>query len=589
MRSVRDKIIIMFAVVLLGSILLTGVFRWGLARTRRSIEETNRAYQELQALTSLSTNVGNQFFELAEILLVNEDDEGLRRATREAEKSFEQLTALEREQALKEGDDRSGERTDVQTMYMNYRELASTSELILTLHASGRNDEAVAKFHEVHNRMDDIFMASIQQAAQSQAEIVYAQTLTTQRLSELLERMIMVSIILLIATGTILASIIIQSVIRPISDLVRGAETYAQGDLEHRVPVRSKDELGRLAESFNVMAAQLSEQRNQLEAHNAKLQEEIKERTKAEMQLRVAQSELCDASRRAGMTDVATGVLHNVGNALNSVNVATSTVNNCLRASKLPLLQQAATVIEHQKDHLTEFLTNDDRGRHLPQFLTTLAQSLAHEQETMINELQVLGTNIDHIKAIVNMQQQYARMTTFHEMVVLSEVIRDAERMSISSAGDHGIRFEHAFGRIPPFKSDKHRLIQILINLITNAKNSVLENRSDDRCIILRLEHDATANEAVISVEDNGGGILAEHMPKLFTQGFTTRDKGHGYGLHASVLAAQELGGTLTAQSDGTSRGATFTLRIPMADAKQESSPSVQKATSHSHENIVDA
>src|SRR6185295_10708506 len=103
-------------------------------------------------------------------------------------------------------------------------------------------------------------------------------------------------------------------------------------------------------------------------------------------------------SRQAGMADVATGVLHNVGNVLNSVSVSATLVGDRLRASNVADLRLATTMMLEQNGRLAEFLTTDPKGKLIPEFLGTVAADLAEEQTELIAEMNSVGQHIEHIK-----------------------------------------------------------------------------------------------------------------------------------------------------------------------------------------------
>jgi len=110
---------------------------------------------------------------------------------------------------------------------------------------------------------------------------------------------------------------------------------------------------------------------------------------------------------------------------------------------------------------------------------------------------------------------------------------------------------------------DKHTVLQILVNLIRNAKYACDESTRSDKLVTVRIfKH---GNDGVnIQITDNGVGIPRENLSRLFSRGFTTRSDGHGFGLHSCLLATKEMGGALTAHSDGSGLGAVFTLVLPV-------------------------
>jgi signal transduction histidine kinase len=302
--------------------------------------------------------------------------------------------------------------------------------------------------------------------------------------------------------------------------------------------------------------------------HTVKLLKgEIVERKRAEQKIEEAHRELVAISHQAGMAEVATSVLHNVGNVLNSVNVSSALVTQKLRTSQTANLGRVVALLNAHSSSLGDFFVNDPKGRQLPAYLEKLARVLVAEQQEMLNELGLLSGNIDHIKEIVAMQQNYATVSGVHETLALADLIEDAVRLNFESLERHEIKIRREYSPLPPVTIEKHKMLQILVNLIQNAKYAMSESGSQDKLLILRLEG-AEGGGARVSVIDNGIGIPPENLTKIFAHGFTTRKGGHGFGLHSGALAAQQLGGSLIAQSEGLSKGAVFIVEIPASPAR---------------------
>jgi len=168
------------------------------------------------------------------------------------------------------------------------------------------------------------------------------------------------------------------------------------------------------------------------------------------------------------------------------------------------------------------------------------------------------------------MQQGYARLGGITDTVDVRGLVDDSLRMNEGAFSRHGVTIVREFEDVPPIRVDKHKVLQILVNVIRNAKYACSEARGDgERRVTVRVR---AANGAVqISVIDTGVGIPRENLERIFGYGFTTRSEGHGFGLHSSALAARELGGTLRAESPGPGMGATFTLSLPLAAPEQPS------------------
>ena len=312
---------------------------------------------------------------------------------------------------------------------------------------------------------------------------------------------------------------------------------------------------------------------NKIEEHKRagkQLEAEIAERKRMEVQVEKTHKEMLIVTRQAGMAEVATSVLHNVGNVLNSINVSAGLLADNLRKSRVGgnLAKAAALLREHEGD-LASFLTSDSRGKQIPGYLDSLARRLAEEQAGAVREISELGNNVEHVNEIVAMQQTYARVVGCAEKVKATELVEDALHVNADALARDGTEVEREYaGDLPEMTTDKHKVLQILINLIRNAKHACEDWCRPEKRIAVRVSH--TEGRVRIVVTDNGVGIATENLTRIFNQGFTTRKDGHGFGLHSGALAAKELGGSLTAHSDGPGRGATFVLELPVAPSARE-------------------
>ena len=315
----------------------------------------------------------------------------------------------------------------------------------------------------------------------------------------------------------------------------------------------------RLLRSFTV----INRVNRALHTANASLEQRVEKRTR---QLRDAQSELLDSARQAGMAEIATNVLHNVGNVLNSVNISADLVARKLRTSKALGLGKAMQLINEHPDDLGTYLREDEKGKLLPGYLNQLVEAIAVEQQGLTDELAQLSKSVDHIKDIVSTQQSYAGVSSVLEPVQISALMEDALRMNSGALNRHHVTVVKEYADVPQIMADKHRLLLIMVNLISNAKYAMSNLTDRPRQITLSIQT-IEDNILQISVKDEGEGIPAENMTRIFTHGFTTRKEGHGFGLHSCALAAIEMNGRLTGYSDGPGKGALFTLQIPLNDA----------------------
>jgi two-component system, NtrC family, sensor kinase len=308
-------------------------------------------------------------------------------------------------------------------------------------------------------------------------------------------------------------------------------------------------------------------ERDQLAATLRELEEQRRATQAAEAQREVLQGRLISASREAGRAEVATGVLHNVGNVLNSMNTAASVIDKTLQDSRTGYLCKALEMFEEHKNNLTGFLTSDERGQRLPGYLNKLAGVLAEEHKTLTSEMSALRRSLEHIAQIVQMQQSYAKTSTVRAPLRPADLMEDALQVNLAAIGQQEVRIVRQYADIPSAQLDKHKVLQILINLISNAGNVLKDRAAGDKQLTLKIEGigtDAAQQQIRFQVIDNGTGIAPENLTRIFSHGFTTRKDGHGFGLHSSANAAREMGGSLTAASGGPDCGATFTLELPL-------------------------
>ena len=293
------------------------------------------------------------------------------------------------------------------------------------------------------------------------------------------------------------------------------------------------------------------------------LKAEVAERERHEAELIKVHKQLLEVSRQAGMAEVATGVLHNVGNVLNSVNVSAMLIVDRLGKSRIAHLANVSALLREHSADLGGYLTNDPKGRKLPAFINSLAERLGVEQAEMLREVEGLTKNVAHIKEIVSVQQTYAKVSGVMETLSAQELVEDALEMNGAAFDRHRVEVIRDFAEVLPVHVDKHKVLQILINVIRNAKYAVSESSRRDKRITVRIAAQ-DGRRVRIAIADNGIGIAPENLARIFAHGFTTKKDGHGFGLHSAALAATETGGALSAQSDGPGCGATFTLELPV-------------------------
>jgi NO-binding membrane sensor protein with MHYT domain len=301
-------------------------------------------------------------------------------------------------------------------------------------------------------------------------------------------------------------------------------------------------------------------------ASNARLAESLEKITR---ELKAAQSELVTTARHAGMAEIANNVLHNVGNVLTSVNVSAGLIGGRVRDSKAQGLAKAADLLSQHAQNLGGFLTEDARGKTFPAYLSKLATALAEENASISTELESLIKGIEHIKEIVATQQSYSGTSSLIEPVQVEELLEDALRMNAASMERHKITVVREIAEVPTLLLDRHLVLQILVNLIGNAKQAMdgVPDRPHELTLRAGIAEPAGKPRLSVCIQDNGVGIAPENLPRLFTHGFTTRKNGHGFGLHSCALAVKQMAGSISVKSEGLGRGAAFTLELPVNPA----------------------
>jgi NO-binding membrane sensor protein with MHYT domain len=271
-------------------------------------------------------------------------------------------------------------------------------------------------------------------------------------------------------------------------------------------------------------------------------------------------------ARQLGMAEISASVLHNVGNILNSVNVSVETLSEKNKASHLEGLEKLSTLLSENNHNLAEFLTKDPRGTRVTEFIQKLSTYWREEQQLAQNELGALHKNLRLIQDTISTQQSLSKTTQLAQILSINELLDEALLITGASLKKE-ITIEKHYAKISVILADKVNLLQVVVNLLGNAKDALLESPRQDKRLIIKtaLTKD---NKILVTISDNGIGIAPANIRKIFHYGFTTKKAGHGFGLHAGALAINALGGQIHAESDGPNMGATFSLTLPYTRPK---------------------
>lgn len=334
------------------------------------------------------------------------------------------------------------------------------------------------------------------------------------------------------------------------------------------ISITGHDELSDMVEDSNKMLNVINDTQNQLKnsindltESNTQLNNEIIERKKMEVKVAKLNNQLVIAARRAGMADIATSVLHNIGNVLNSTNTSVALMQENIDKSKARSLETVCDILSQHQNDLSEFFENDPAGKNIPQFLKMLSEELKKEKSELKSGTEALQKNIQHIKDIITMQHSVSGSLGVMEKISITDLLENAITINKTDTFSK-IEIVRQFKPIKTVISDQVKLLQIFVNLIKNAIDSLLESDVEPKKLTLKVD-EKDDKHFMVEISDNGLGIEKEIILKIFTYGFTTKDTGHGFGLHTSAVSAQDLGGLLTAKSLGKGKGATFILILP--------------------------
>ncbi|CAM2068038.1 Response regulator [Sulfidibacter corallicola] len=266
-------------------------------------------------------------------------------------------------------------------------------------------------------------------------------------------------------------------------------------------------------------------------------------------------------ARATNQAQVATAVLHNIANVLNSVSVSCSVVHRRIHDSKVKQMLLAHGLIEDHLDNLDNYLTRDEKGKLLPEYLIALGKRIESEQITIAHELKDLGAKIQLMKQAIESQQHYAKGNEIHEPVSPDAVLEEALLVQSNLIETHQIQIQSDLNAPNQLALPKAKLVHVFINLIKNG----IEAMRAAETRVLSLESREAQGAISVHISDTGIGIEPEHRKKLFTHGFTTKKDGHGFGLAYCAKAIEEMGGTLEVHSEGSGKGTRFSIHFSPA------------------------
>jgi signal transduction histidine kinase len=348
-----------------------------------------------------------------------------------------------------------------------------------------------------------------------------------------------------------------SAITQPLKMLTESADTIAKGDYTTPIAIHSDDEVGALAGSFEIMRATIKR-------YTTNLEQMVAERT---AQLKAAQKELVEKAHKAGMADIATGTLHNVGNILNSVKTSSQMIDDIIRQTQLESYTKANDLLRQNMDSIEEFILSNPKGKKLLQYYLKLEETLIQENTQIAVHVKRLNNKVDTIAEVIAAQQNFAGASSLTEEYSLSDVVDDALAMQTNTLEANAIKVVKKFNPVSKVMVQKAKLIHIIINLLNNAKDAMADIPADRRTLVITIDSD---NRAVfIRMRDAGVGIPPENLRKIFSHGYSTKKYGHGFGLHSSANYMTEMHGEMWAESAGLGKGALFVVKFYIADVAQ--------------------
>ena len=372
--------------------------------------------------------------------------------------------------------------------------------------------------------------------------------------------------------GSLIALRIGASITGPVFKLVDVAGRIASGDLSQRIEIEQRDEIGVLAGSFNMMAAdfqkmilsrdqEITERRQaeeELKKYQENLEQMVEERTR---ELKEVQKELITKAVEAGRAQLSAMVLHNIGNAMTPVRVHVEGMkSNELKQIAGYLDRSYMDLCAHVED-LQRYVNDDPRGKEVFSFMGKLVDTLKDHTDQTRKAVGDIDRAVSYISDILTLQQSYAaRELETKERVDLNRVLEDAVRMQAGALEKRGIVVKKDLAsRLPNLLVDKGRLIQVVVNLIKNSYEAIdqVADQNQEQRIIFKSFHDG--GHVGFEISDTGEGIAPDELASICEFGYSLKGSS-GFGLYYCKSFVEASNGTLTVSSPGKGKGTTVRI-----------------------------
>lgn len=377
-------------------------------------------------------------------------------------------------------------------------------------------------------------------------------------------------LIFFLGIGFIIAILLTRSFVRSTQILHTGVQQVALGDLDIEIPTQGVvcEEFLDLIFAFNSMTERLRDSQHKLEDYSRSLEEKVLKRTRA---LRETQQILVQQAHEAGLAEMAVGVLHNIGNAITPAQVSATVLINHLSSS--PLRQRLDQSLAPLRDSLetSRELSPQERQK-FTTLLRHLPASLTEEYDRAIRELKEIRDKHYHIETIIKLQMRYAKVTEHTGLVSISQLAQDAINIVADAITKRHIALTIDLQKTPMIRAEESKILQIMVNLIKNAYESMdAEGSTIRKLTVFTGVRPDKPGWVIFSVKDTGCGFTTEEKKHLFTYGYTTKKRGSGFGLHSCANTIIACHGSLEATSPGPGQGAEFSILLPVTDESTDS------------------
>ncbi len=266
-----------------------------------------------------------------------------------------------------------------------------------------------------------------------------------------------------------------------------------------------------------------------------------------------------------GRLEVVDTILHNIGNAINSVAVGVDTVYEQLADDELSArLTALGNALEAHQEDLGDYMTNHPQGQRVLPFIQALAADLREVDADLKRTVRRIRDKTTHIVDIVRTQKSYDNLSDNRKDIDLAEAFSSAINVLQDSIDKRNIQVEidcdDAFSEIRIQESQFH---QMIVNLVKNSIEAIDELDEPNEVSFIRIRARSDADSLRIDVADDGIGIGAGQDKTIFSAGYTTKLKGTGLGLHSSANFVIATGGKISASSEGYGKGMTIHIELP--------------------------